>query len=191
MNSIKVFMVLGCMFLFGCEGFRFAPSQQQKQNAWLHNQTAMTAAQKAKQQQCSKQLVALTELSEAQSRPFVSYFGLPEEFPPVGSVDDILAPASTELAHTALEQSAERIDGWQLADSAIELAIGVAALLGGVYGTRAVRYLAEARTKSKALKEIVEGNELFKRQNVGQADRFKEAHKKQSTQTKQIVAQLK
>jgi hypothetical protein len=96
-----------------------------------------------------------------------------------------------------LTESAERPDAWQLADSAFELAIGVCALLGGVYGTRAVKFLKDARAKSKALKEIIEGNELFKKQaaavpNDKQAVfAFKEAHKNQSTQTRQIVAETK
>jgi hypothetical protein len=60
-----------------------------------------------------------------------------------------------------------------------------------VYGTRAARFLKQARAKSKALKEIVEGNELFKRVNDQQAKAFKEAHRAQSHATKQIVAQLK
>ena len=91
----------------------------------------------------------------------------------------------------ALTESAERPDAWQLADSAFELAIGVCALLGGVYGTRAVKFLKDARAKSKALKEIIEGNELFKKQNESYASTFKEAHKDQSPQTRQIVAQMK
>jgi hypothetical protein len=97
----------------------------------------------------------------------------------------------------ALTESAERPDAWQLADSAFELAIGVCALLGGVYGTRAVKFLKDARAKSKALKEIIEGNELFKKQAAAVPNdkpavfAFKEAHKNQSPQTRQIVAETK
>jgi hypothetical protein len=71
------------------------------------------------------------------------------------------------------------------------LGIGVCALLGGVYGTRAVRLLREARTKSKALKEIIAGNELFKKEQKAHAATFKEAHKDQSLQTRRIVAEMK
>jgi hypothetical protein len=185
-----------CLFtsaflLAGCEGLRFAPSEQQKQNAWLHNRTAMTAAQTAKVEAGSPKLQALTELSELQSQAFTSYFGLPEEFPKAASAEDILEQSNWQLAHTAIEQSGERPDAWQVADSAIELGIGICALLGGVYGTRAVGFLREARVKSKALQEIIAGNELFKKNNQPQVAAFKESHRSQSPQTQQIVTQMK
>ncbi|MHC4293226.1 MAG: hypothetical protein ACYSTX_02940, partial [Planctomycetota bacterium] len=82
----------------------------------------------------------------------------------------------------------ERPDIWELTDSTLEVGIGIAALLGGIYGTRAIGFLKEARDKSKALKEIIEGNEFFKKINGEQAAAFKDAHKKQSTSTRQIVA---
>jgi len=41
------------------------------------------------------------------------------------------------------------------------------------------------------LKEIIAGNELFKKQNPAQATVFKEAHQAQSPQTRQIVAEMK
>jgi len=54
-----------------------------------------------------------------------------------------------------------------------------------------VRFLKDARTKSQALKEIIAGNELFKKQNQSQTAAFKEAHHNQSPQTRQLVAQMK
>jgi hypothetical protein len=77
------------------------------------------------------------------------------------------------------------------ADSALELAIGISALLGGVYGTRALRFFKQARAKQKALQEIITGNELFKQQHKDHAGEFKQAHKSQSPQTRQIVTELK
>ena len=76
-------------------------------------------------------------------------------------------------------------------DNAFELAIGICALLGGVYGTRAVRFLKQARKKSQALQEIIAGNELFKKEHKAYAGEFKQAHKEQSPQTRQIVAEMK
>jgi hypothetical protein len=73
----------------------------------------------------------------------------------------------------------------------LELGIGICALLGGVYGTRAVGFLRQTRTKSKALKEIITGNELFKKQNASSALAFKQAHQNQSAQTRQIVTEMK
>jgi hypothetical protein len=73
----------------------------------------------------------------------------------------------------------------------LELGIGICALLGGVYGTRAVGFLKDARTKSKALQEIIAGNELFKKNNQTQVSAFKESHRSQSPETRQIVAEMK
>lgn len=60
-----------------------------------------------------------------------------------------------------------------------------------------VKFLKDTRAKSKALKEIIEGNELFKKQAaVVPNDKpailaFKQAHKNQSLKTRQIVAETK
>ena len=66
-----------------------------------------------------------------------------------------------------------------------------AGLVGGVYGIRIAGYLKQAREKSKALKEIVTGNELFKQLYPEQADRFKESQQKQSPATQKLVTELK
>ncbi len=193
-NSIKFMHLCTCalvLFVCGCDSLRFAPSEKQKQNAWLHNRTAQVAAETAKIEETSQKLQSLTQLSELQSRAFVSYYGLPKELPQAESTEDILSQSNQVLVQDALSQSAERPDAWEVADSAMQLGIGICALLGGVYGTKAVRFLKDARTKSQALKEIITGNELFKSQNIAQASAFKEAHKNQSPQTRQIVAEMK
>lgn len=184
-------LILLCPLLAGCETLRFAPGEAQKQNAWLHNRTTMAAAEKARTENTSEQLQALTSLSEVQSRAFTSYYGLPKQFPLAETAEDILSQSNSRLAGTALSESAERPEVWRLADSGLELAIGVTALLGGVYGTRAVRFLQQAKDKSKALQEIIKGNELFKKDHKDQADAFKQAHNSQSPQTRQLVAELK
>jgi len=182
--------ILG-LLLTGCEGLRFVPNQRQKQNAWLHNRTAMIATQTAKQEDTSPELQSLTELSELQSRAFTSYFGLPKEFPSAESADDILGQSNLQLAKGAFEDSAARPDTWEVVDAGMELGIGICALLGGVYGTRAVRFLKQAKAKSKALKEIIAGNELFKKNNQTNSDAFKQAHQNQSPQTRQLVTEMK
>jgi hypothetical protein len=191
MRRIWVILTLWCLLLVGCDSLRFAPSEAQKQNAWLHNRTATIAANTARGEDASEKLQALTGLTELQSRAFSSYYGLPREFPQASTAEDILAQASWQLGRAALAESADRPDAWQLADSVFELAIGISALLGGVYGARAARFLREARAKSKALKEIIEGNELFKKHDDTYASAFKQAHRNQSPQTRQIVAQMK
>ncbi len=189
----KIYMVLILLsFLFaGCDSLRFAPSQGQKQNAWLHNRTTAITAETARSENCSARLQQLTGLSQLQSRAFTSYFGLPKEFPPAETAEDVLTESNFALARTVLAESTERPDAFEIADSVLEIGIGLCALLGGVYGTRAVGFLRTARTKSKALAEIIEGNELFKKQNEDYSSAFKQAHKDQSPQTRQIVTKMK
>jgi len=175
----------------GCGKLRFEPSQQQKQNAWLHHNTTEAVARLAEDERTSDELQQLSNLSNRQSEAFVSYYGLPEELTATESVDDLLSEASKGITETAISDAGKRPDGWELADSAMELAIAVAGLLGGIYGTKAVKYLKIAREKSKALKEVIEGNEIFKRQNKQFADAFKQAQGNQSQQTKKVVAEMK
>jgi DNA-directed RNA polymerase len=187
----RIFALCLLVMAGGCGGFRFAPTEEQKQNAWLHNRTAILAAEAAKDEFASEKLQALTKVSENQSRAFVAYTGLPQEFPKAETAEDVLSEASMKITSEATKQSAQRPDVWQLTDSTLEFAITVCSVLGGVYGTRAVRFLRQARTKQQALKEIIEGNELFKKLNTESAEAFKNAQKGQSRETRQIVALLK
>ena len=192
MRKILAIVLFGCFSLLtGCDSVRFAPSEAQKQNAWLHNRTSAITAETARSEKTSEKLQALSQLSELQSRAFSSYYGLPKEFPQADTTEEILSQSSFQLARTALQQSVDRPDAFALADNVFELAIGISALLGGVYGTRAVRFLKTARVKSKALQEIIAGNELFKKENQPYTSAFKKAHKDQCPQTRQIVAEMK
>jgi len=191
MKRILMILTLLCCLSAGCDSLRFAPTEAQKQNAWLHNRTTTITADTARVENASEQLQALTQLSEIQSRAFSSHYGLPKEFPQAETAEDVLTESNWQLARTALQQGAERPDAWEVADSMLELGIGICALLGGVYGTRAVGFLRQARTKSKALQEIIASNELYKKHNESSASAFKQAHQNQSPQTRQIVAKMK
>jgi hypothetical protein len=190
-NLIHLCAFVLMFFICGCEALRFVPSETQKQNAWLHNRTAAVTADAVENECASEKLQALARLSELQSRAFVSYCGLPKEFPQAETTEDILRDNNIQLARSAISESTDRPDTWQVADSAVELAIGISALFGGVYGTRAVRFLKDARAKSQALKEIIDGNEFFKEQNESSVSAFKDAHRNQSSITRQIVTQMK
>jgi hypothetical protein len=192
-GSLLCILLVGILMMCsaGCDSLRLAPSEQQKQNAWLHNRTAEVAAETAKTEQSSQELVALTQLSELQSRAFTSYCGLPKEYPPAETTEQILGESNWQLASAAVTESAQRPDPWQVADSVMEFGIGLCALFGGVCGTRAVQFLKNARTKSQALKEIIKGNELFKQQQPSQAEAFKAAQQNQSPETRQLVAAIK
>jgi hypothetical protein len=175
----------------GCGQIRFAPSEAQKQNSWVHNRTAMIAAQEAQSEQASAQLQELTKLSEVQSRAFMAYCGLPEEMPQADTAQDILSESNRQLATTAIKESSQRPDAWDIADSTLELGIALAGLFGGVYATRIAKFLQDTKAKSNALKEIVLANEIFKKTNPDSADAFKDAQRNQSPLTKQIVAEVK
>jgi hypothetical protein len=191
MRTFLMILIMLCLLLCGCDSLRFAPGEAQKKNAWLHSRTTAIAAATAEDEAASQKLQALTKLSQLQSRAITSYYGLPKVLPPADTAEQILGESSWQLGQTALVESAERPDAWQVADNALELGIGICALLGGVYGTRAVRFLKQARTRSKALQEIIAGNELFKKQNESSIAAFKQAQKLQSPQTRQIVAEVK
>ena len=191
MAKLSLVSVAVVILLAGCDSLRFAPGEIQKQNAWLHNRTAEMAVDVAQAQDTSGELQGLTKLCEVQSRAFAADYGLPEEFPAADTVDAILAGSNQQLAHFALAEARQRPDAWDVADGMIELGIGIAALFGGVYGVKAARFLKEAREKSKALREIIAGNELFKSEHADSAGAFKQAHKNQSPQTRQLVTQLK
>jgi len=191
MTKILTALTLAVILLAGCESLRFAPSEGQKQNAWLHNRTAAIAAEAVRSEGGSQKLQSLAQLSELQSRAFICYYGLPKEFPQAETAEDVLAESNIQLAQSALRESANRPDAFAMADSVFDLAIGISALLGGVYGTKAVRFLRDAKTKTQALKEIIKGNEIFKQKNKEYAEAFKDAQKNQSPLTKQIVAETK
>ena len=177
--------------LSGCDSLRFAPTEEQKQNAWLHNRTAQLAADTASREDTSDSLKGLTQLCHSQSVSFTADYGLPKKLPQASTEEQILSETNWLLAKEATAQSARRPDIWQMTDGAIEMAIGIAGLLGGVYGLKISRFLNQAKVKSRALREVIEGNELFKHQNSQMAEEFKAAHKSQSSQTRQLVVEMK
>jgi hypothetical protein len=191
MRKMMVTLAAIIVMTAGCESIRFAPNETQKQNAWLHNQTAAIAAQEAAAEQSSAKLQDLTKLSETQSRAFVAYCGLPDEYPKADTAEEVLSESNRQLATTAITQSSQRPDAWDMAGSAMDLGIAVAGLFGGAYATRIGKFLQDAKAKSNALKEIVLANEIFKKTNPTSADAFKDAQRNQSPLTKQIVTEVK
>jgi hypothetical protein len=186
-----IIILLGSIVLCGCDTLRLAPGEEQKQNAYLHWRVTELAAQEAAKEGVSSQLQGLSGLSAQQSRAFVADYGMPKELPAAESAEQILAGSGVKIAQAAYRQSVERPDVWEMAGGAIDFGIGLAGLFGGAYGIRAVQFLKQARDKSKALKEIIEGNELFKEANPLQASAFKEAQKEQSAETRKIVTEVK
>jgi len=172
----------------GCENIRFAPDQRQKQNAYLHHRTVQATAARAKNENVSDTLCQLTTQAARQSDAILAYYGLPKTLPASDSVEELLNQKSKAITQNARLQAVQRPDPWDIADNLMELGIALAGLAGGMFGSRAIASLKLARQKSTALKEIIAGNELFKKQNANYAEAFKEAHYAQSDTTKTLVA---
>ncbi len=190
MMEVAVVLVV-CAMTAGCGELRFAPGEAMKANAWAHFRTTQLAADAAKREEASEPLCGLTELSARQSEAFVAYCGMPKELPAVDSADEALTAANRQLATAAVQEANERPNPWDTADGLLELGIAAVGLFGGATAARIARTMQQAREKTKALKEIVAGNELFKRNNFESAEAFKQAHQSQSTETRKLVAELK
>ncbi len=86
----------------------------------------------------------------------------------------------------------QKADLWDVADGVINMGITIAALFSGAAGIKIAAGLKTARDKSKALKEIIEANELFKKSCPDAVKEFKNAQSEtQSDTTRMIVAQMK
>lgn len=160
MKMNAVLIVLASVVLCGCDAVRFAPREEQKQNAYLHWRATVLAAGLAQQEQTSSELRGLTGLAAEQSRAFAADYGLPKELPAAETAEAILNGSGAAVAAAAYQQSLERPDVWQMADGVMEFGLALAGLLGGVYGARAAKFLREARKKAKALKDAVEDKKL-------------------------------
>jgi len=183
----KAVAVMAVICISGC---RLAATEAQRQNAWGHWRVCGLAQQTARDEKASAGLVDLTALAAQQSEAFVLDYGLPRQRPAMETVEAAIA-AGTPLAQQAAVDAQRKGDAWALADAAMELGIGLAGLLGGVYGVRIAAFLAQARQKSQAIKEIVEGNELFKQLCPTAAAEFKQAHANQSAATRVLVTEMK
>ena len=190
MSIVIAIGVVSCL-ITGCDTLRFAPSEAQKQNAYLHQRTVQSAATQAQLNSDSEVVQKLTDEAVRQSDTIMAYYGLPHQLPPTQSIEAILSPANQALTQAAHADAIQRPDPWDVADHLLELGIAIAGIAGGVYGAKAVRTLQLARQKSIALREVVQGNQLFKKQHSESSETFKDAHQAQSVSTRSLVAALK
>ncbi len=95
MKKIVLVLVVLSVFLAGCESLRFAPTEIQKQNAWLHDRTAAMIVQQTKLEDSSEQLQNLSQLSEVQSRVITAYYGLPKEYPAAQTIEELLSQSNS------------------------------------------------------------------------------------------------
>ncbi len=180
-----------CAMVFGCDQLRFAPGEAMKANAWVHYRTAQLAADEAKNENAGAQLCGLTDLSAQQSEAFVAYCGMPRELPAAQTAEQVLTDANRQLACAAREEAWQRPDPWQTADTLLQAGLAVAGVIGGVSGARIARALQKARDTQRAIREVIRGNEIFKRNHEEAVEAFKQAQYGQSTETKKIVAEIK
>ena len=185
---LKVLIVTGIFGLFVCG---CGVDEVVRQNAYLHNKTAEMVKVVAGSEGVSGELDGLISLNASQSRAFVADYGLPEVLPAASTVDDLLSESSFVLADTAFDRSRKKPDAWDVADGFINAGIAIAGLFGGVWGIKLVSFLRSTQLKSNALREVVLGNEVFKKTNGEMATAFKTAHNYQSQPTRQIVKEMK
>jgi hypothetical protein len=136
----------------GCDTLRLAPSESQKQIALDTYQTAQTvnATGAAAQSLATQKLVSGTAAS-------VAYTGYPAN-PTITNYDTTLQTAQADAAkRPTIDDVAKSFDGW------LSLGIGVAGLFGGGAGLKIAAALKATKDKAAALKEVVQGNEEFKR----------------------------
>jgi len=133
----------------------------------------------------------LTQRSAEQTEALLAYYGLPEELPPSRTTEQLLSAQNQALTEAARRAARQRPDPWDVADYLLKFGIALAGVVGGAYGAKAAAALQAARAKSTALREIVRGNEIFKRRNPAYAQDFKQAQAGQSPTTRQLVAQMK
>lgn len=183
-------VVMALATVIGISGCRLAATEAQRQNAWGHWRACGLAQEAARDEKASEGLVNLTGLAMQQSEAFVLDYGFPRQRPQMETVEAAIANG-TPLAQQATADAQRKADAWAMADAAMELGMGLAGLLGGVYGVRIAAFLAQARQKSNAVKEIVEGNELFKQLCPTATAEFKQAHANQSAATRVLVTETK
>lgn len=192
MKKAILISIVVIVFATGCESLRLPASESQKQNAFVHVRTAQLAADEAINESASEKLQGLAALSFQQSRAFLADTGLPDELPQAADIDEILADSSFALAQQAALDAGRRLDPWDAADGLLEAALAIAGIIGGAWGLKAAGAVRILRQKSQALREVVEGNEIFQHIHAGYKDAFRASHKQtQSSQTRKIVSQIK
>lgn len=132
-------VILKCMILFlvvmtlsGCGLVRLAPSQTQKQNAWLLHKTTTAIHQQAQQEQANEQLSALALLAQNQSQAVVADYGMPDPVPP-GDIDSLLNGQACNIADEAMSQSEFAANGSAWLDVLVVIISLISGAAGGQY----------------------------------------------------------
>ncbi len=144
-------VVGGMVLIGGCDSLRMAPTEPQKQIAYQ----AVITARAVKNEGTDPDSPAATQLVDA-TQVSLAYTGVPAT-PTITDYPTTLAQAGQDAAR---RPTADEV--WIAADGWIDLAIAIAGLFGGTAGIAATHFLVKASQKSRALREVVSGNEKLK-----------------------------
>jgi hypothetical protein len=184
---LTIFILLSCLIFSGCGNLRFGPSESQKQLAFTTYKNAAEVAKLGAEaaSPATRQIVEGTAAA-------LAYTGMPK----APEVEDY--PAALEQAQADAVKRPKSADVFDAAEGGLSLAAELAILLGaggaGIGGKKVIDWIALARNKSNALREVVEGNELLKEYlkvngKDGELDAFKEFQgQKQTADTAKLVA---
>ena len=150
-GAFIVMLVIVACLSFGCDSLRMAPTEQQKKLAFQGAATAreVEVAGTDAHSPAATQLVDATAVA-------LSYTGIPKN-PVIEDYPTTLAAAGQDAAR---RPTADEI--WSEADGWIDIGIALAGIFGGGAGIAATQFLVKARQKSRALREVVAGNEKLK-----------------------------
>ena len=151
-GAVIVMLIVAAAISFcGCSELRKAPTEPQKQIAYQAVVTArnVEAAGTDPRSPAATQLVDATAVS-------LAYTGLPDN-PTIQHYPTTLAAAGQDAARRPTPDEI-----WSGADGWIDLGIAVLGIFGGGAGIAATQFLVKTRQKSKALREVVAGNERLK-----------------------------
>lgn len=175
------------LFIAGCQTsqLRFAPTEPQKQIAF---QGYLNAQRIATDGTFGGSPAALQNLQASQVA--FNYIGPP--------ANPVITDYSTTYAQAAADANSRPTvtDISQAVDEGLSLATELAILFGvggcGFGGKKLLDWIKLAKQKNKALKEIIDNNELFQKTAEPKAiKQFKNAQTKQSKETKVLVTEIK
>ncbi len=181
--KILFFMPFMLFMVNGCSGLRFAPTEPQKEISLL----TYELAQKVSAEGTSPASPASNQLVKG-ARAGVAYTGLPASPADPAEFDTVAAQANSDAQlRPGAEQVFDAIDrglslGWQIA-----ILFGAAG--AGVAGKKVGDWIAEAQTKSKALRQIVLNSEKYKEAAPDKGAAFKAAQT-QSPETQVLVRKI-
>lgn len=175
--------------LCGCNSLRFAPTEAQQQIAFDTYQTAqaVNTAGAAASSPATQKLVTGTAAA-------LAYTGMPAS-PTISDYDATAGQAASDAAArpTAVNVIEAADEGLSLI-AELAIALGLGGL--GYGGKKLSDWIALAKQRSTALKEVVKNNELFKdlaagKNNTEAVALFKQAQATQSPETRVLVAETK